>query len=891
MPWNVQSVTVQVTRGQITGNEFIDDNKSVSRMQSYSPTLRATQGGKTSCGGVQLAGESLLDQSNKIIDSDEGGFIKGDVVLENLKRFVTLARQHLQVIADGNGTVCRLELTFKSDEEGLDNAFYEKSLSTLMKTFHGSIKVYDCKVITDLGQIVLLAMEGLGKASVFSRSSSYLPFTGDYDEFAEVWACLKHMAVNFFSGRSRLSQETTYCPKLSYLYSRCLIKSSWSGVNAALEKMCYSRENYNLLKREWYEIGGIKPERYNNIVLKNLRFLSILDSGINTGLDAFNRLYMANCNREIKSSCRACVCSHCLLMTSEAESASMIWQSHPCRINEKKLHSKKILISIYNEDYRNFLNESLLGLSSSQLLAYYSILESEKNFFLTGVAGSGKSHTLQCLYPQFVFYYGYQCVQLTATTNRAAANINGITLHRLMGLTVDMSSILMINKRGLDVEVDIENHIKKLHNTQTLEKLTLLKCLIIDEAGMLTHDLHFFLSALLSKIKNNQSPFGGVRVILVGDVLQLPPMKAKKNDRPQNFNECGDDFFFVDKVNFNSRFFMIAYLRENHRQKNEEFLSLLNMVRIGDVSAIEKLNSALYSGTRVSKLTLALAKEHINKIKNYKTSNQSLNNRLSYGYLLHERIYPSDLNTLNERIENAKGNEHSDLIVCCEKLESESYTALRCENVPLNERFTSLSHDESFDLYSETISRVDSLDFIDIETKLQKTLEIIVGMQYRISCHTDNKFFCTNTLVTVNKVLYQNSQINDIEVSSQDTSSTMISINLKRTTMKEIRKDGKIMISRCQFPLMSAVGLLPWALQCMTISENMFYDNSRMGGLNGVSQKGFLYTILSRVKNESQICFLYPITKKEVCGGVNQQALKFDNLYRLTNDVIMKLVD
>ena len=60
-----------------------------------------------------------------------------------------------------------------------------------------------------------------------------------------------------------------------------------------------------------------------------------------------------------------------------------------------------------------------------------------------------------------------------------------------MGLTVDMSSILMINKRGLDVEVDIENHIKKLHNTQTLEKLTILKCLIIDEAGMLTHDLHF----------------------------------------------------------------------------------------------------------------------------------------------------------------------------------------------------------------------------------------------------------------------------------------------------------------------------------------------------------------------------------------------------------------
>ena len=45
--------------------------------------------------------------------------------------------------------------------------------------------------------------------------------------------------------------------------------------------------------------------------------------------------------------------------------------------------------------------------------------------------------------------------------------------------------------------------------------------------------------------------------------------------------------------------------------------------------------------------------------------------------------------------------------------------------------------------------------------------------------------------------------------------------------MKKVRKDGKIMISGCQFPLMSAIGLIPLALQCMTISGNTFYDYSR----------------------------------------------------------------
>ena len=66
----------------------------------------------------------------------------------------------MKVISDGNRAGCRLELTFKGDEKGLDDGFYRESLKILIKTSHRSIRAYGSKVITDLGEIVLLAIKG-----------------------------------------------------------------------------------------------------------------------------------------------------------------------------------------------------------------------------------------------------------------------------------------------------------------------------------------------------------------------------------------------------------------------------------------------------------------------------------------------------------------------------------------------------------------------------------------------------------------------------------------------------------------------------------------------------------------------------------------------------------
>ena len=137
----------------------------------------------------------------------------------------------------------------------------------------------------------------------------------------------------------------------------------------------------------------------------------------------------------------------------------------------------------------------------------------------------------------------------------------------------------------------------------------------------------------------------------------------------------------------------------------------------------------------------------------------------------------------------------------------------------------------------------------------------------------------------------QESSLYQIHVSSENSSTSKQKTILNSITIVDTALGGKVSCSRSQFPLISSVGLLPWSLQCMTITDNIFYDNSRMGGVSGSPQKGFLYTILSRVKDVNQICILHPVTEYELTSGVHLNALKFDELYRKQNEIVMNVVD
>jgi ATP-dependent DNA helicase PIF1 len=182
-------------------------------------------------------------------------------------------------------------------------------------------------------------------------------------------------------------------------------------------------------------------------------------------------------------------------------------------LKEKK---KKEVIELSDEmslsDYLNESDESYLNiqLNEEQQLAYDKVTTTDESIFLTGPPGTGKSHTLRKI-------IGYlknnsKNVGITSTTGCSAILIGARTLHSYLKLSIkDKTPKQLFN--GLSKFPEIK------------DKLINLDVLIIDEISMLSNRLFEIISNYLSLVRNDDRPFGGIQLILVGDFCQLPPVQ------------------------------------------------------------------------------------------------------------------------------------------------------------------------------------------------------------------------------------------------------------------------------------------------------------------------------------------------------------------------------
>ena len=190
--------------------------------------------------------------------------------------------------------------------------------------------------------------------------------------------------------------------------------------------------------------------------------------------------------------------------------------------------------------------------------------------FLTGGAGVGKSVVIRTLYQALHRLLSSECgenpedvrVLLCAYTGLAAYNIQGSTLHS--AFCIEPNKKLTYKKLSDD----------KRNTLQT--KYKNLAVLIVDEASMVGNEMLSFLYQRLQEIKCNQDPFGGVHIILVGDLFQLRPV--------------GDGWIFGDVSSSYSSLapnlwrshFTMFELTEIMRQKDDvQFAELLNRIREG----------------------------------------------------------------------------------------------------------------------------------------------------------------------------------------------------------------------------------------------------------------------------------------------------------------------
>lgn len=193
--------------------------------------------------------------------------------------------------------------------------------------------------------------------------------------------------------------------------------------------------------------------------------------------------------------------------------------------------------------------------------AFTAMNETRDHIFLTGRAGTGKSTLLD--------YFRLHTVKkhvVLAPTGVAALNVKGQTIHSFFGF-----------------HPDIEPRLVRKAFPDTLPTFKAIETMVIDEISMVRADLLDCIDrALRLNRERPKEPFGGVQMIFIGDLYQLPPV-VTKDDEFKFQTEYRSPYFFSAYSMFNLPVHKIE-LKKVHRQKEKTFVQLLERIRTRKIS-------------------------------------------------------------------------------------------------------------------------------------------------------------------------------------------------------------------------------------------------------------------------------------------------------------------
>ena len=186
------------------------------------------------------------------------------------------------------------------------------------------------------------------------------------------------------------------------------------------------------------------------------------------------------------------------------------------------------------------------------------ILKSGQSAFLTGPAGAGKTYVLN----EFIKFAKkkHLPVAKTATTGLAATHLSGNTIHAWSGIGINKT----IPHRFFD----------KLSKTRR-ETICRASILIIDEISMMHDYLLDAVNEICKIVREDDSPFGGLQVVMAGDFAQLPPINRADDEIKGNFAYLSKAWEELNPA--------ICYLSTQYRQEDQDFLDILNAIRENNV--------------------------------------------------------------------------------------------------------------------------------------------------------------------------------------------------------------------------------------------------------------------------------------------------------------------
>lgn len=209
-------------------------------------------------------------------------------------------------------------------------------------------------------------------------------------------------------------------------------------------------------------------------------------------------------------------------------------------------------------------NDSHLQFSDEAKKAIELIQQKDKNVFITGKAGTGKSTLLE-----YIRMIPAHKMIVLAPTGIAAIHVKGETIHSFFKLKPGYE---------LDEAKNMRMDPKRAKRYQSIQSI------LIDEISMVRADILDAINVFLKRARKSDMPFGGVQMIFFGDLFQLPPVVTNE-EKAVFFQHYTSPYFFAAKVFKPQDLFAEAFemtkveLTKIYRQKDEAFIRVLNAIR------------------------------------------------------------------------------------------------------------------------------------------------------------------------------------------------------------------------------------------------------------------------------------------------------------------------
>jgi hypothetical protein len=219
-------------------------------------------------------------------------------------------------------------------------------------------------------------------------------------------------------------------------------------------------------------------------------------------------------------------------------------------------------------------------------LAFDFVRYTNRNIFLTGKAGTGKTTFLRDLKKS-----SPKRMVVVAPTGVAAINAGGVTIHSFFQLPFHpyIPTFYLPENSHQSLTVRNDNAGYKM-SREKINIIRSLDLLIIDEISMVRADTLDAIDSALRRYKIRHLPFGGVQMLMIGDLQQLAPV-VKDEDR-EILKNYYDSYFFFGSRALRSTDYVTIELNYIYRQNDQDFIGLLNKIRNNcvDGEALKELN-------------------------------------------------------------------------------------------------------------------------------------------------------------------------------------------------------------------------------------------------------------------------------------------------------------